>query len=234
MIVAVHQPQYLPWLGYFHKIAACDAFVLLDRVQYKKREFQNRNRIKTARGPEWLTVPVLQRGRYTQPLGEVEIDPAAPWARSHLDRIRLAYRGAPHFGELFPDLEKILGAGYTRLSDLSTALVRLHLERFGIATPLLLESDLAAEHGDFGLSTRRIVGICKALGADVYLSGAGGRDYMDLDLCAREGLCVTFQSFPHPAYRQLHGAFTPFLCAVDLLMNEGPRARGILLGGERA
>ena len=233
MIVSAHQPQYMPWLGYFAKIASSDLFVFLDDVQYKKREFQNRNRIRTERGEEWLTVPVRQSGRYHQPIRAVEIETTIPWGRSHLDRIRRAYRRAPHYAELDPDIEKILLAGYTRLQDLCVDLVRLFLDRLGIATPIRFESELRSEFGAFGTATARIVGICGALGADTYLSGAGGRDYMDLELCAAAGLAVSFQDFRHPVYRQQHGAFLPNMCVIDLLANEGPAARSILLGGAR-
>jgi hypothetical protein len=225
MIVAAHQPQYLPWLGYFHKMAACDLFVYLDDVQYKKREFQNRNRIRVKEGELWLTVPVLSKGRFDQEVREVEIDPTASWAKDHWTAIQLAYRHSPHFNDYAPELEAIYKSAWTKLSDLSLALIEFHRKHLGIRTPICRSSALRVETA----KTRRLVDLCRLLGADVYLSGQGARDYLEEERFTQGGIRLLYQNFQHPFYPQAYAGFQTYMAALDLLMNCGPKSRDILL-----
>lgn len=228
MIVAAHQPQYLPWLGYFDKIARCDAFVILDSVQYKEREFQNRNRIRTKDGPLWLTVPVVSKGLGRQPIGNVRIDTAASWQRNHLLSLKAAYGHAPFFKNHLPFLEDVYARAWDRLSDLNFHIIEYILKEFGIAKPVFFESRI----GTCQTKTCRLIEICAKLGADTYLSGAGGKDYLEEGLFPEAGIRLTYQEFAHPRYRQQFmkdsADFLPYLSAVDLLFNEGPRSREIL------
>lgn len=231
VIISVHQPHYLPWLGYFDKIDRSDVFVILDKVQYKKREFQNRNRVKTAGGVKWLTAPVVTRGRYLQTTGEVEIDNSEDWRASHLRTLELNYRRAPHFDPLYGALAELLNRNEWRLlAELNTAMLRFFMEELGIGTPIRFESELGAP----GEKTERIVNICRALGADAYLSGAGGRDYLDEAAFADAGLRLTYQDYEHPEYPQLHGAFEPYMAAVDLMFNAGAASLDIIRSGRRS
>jgi hypothetical protein len=199
MKVAIHQPQYLPWLGYFDKIDQADCFVLLDDVQFKKNEWQNRNKIKTAAGWQWLTVPVLHR--FPQRICEVRINRTDPWSRKHLQ----------------PFFEEIYAREWTLLLDLNLATIAYLAEALGIQTKLVLASSLPvpAELE----ATDRLIAICQAVGANTYLSGVGGREYLDLAPFKEAGIGVLFQAFQTRLYPQRFGAFVPDLSIVDLLFN---------------
>jgi hypothetical protein len=228
MIISVHQPQYLPWLGYFDKIAKCDKFVFLDNVQYKEREFQNRNKIRTGKGWIWLSVPVLSKGRGRQNISEVKIDNELDWKRKHLGSLKTAYSIAPYFKEYFPVLEEILGREWELLKDLNIEITRFVLNELSIYTPISLESDLNVNT----LSSQRIIDICKKLKADTYLSGSGGRDYLDSELFNKENVRLLYQDFQHPRYKQCYEPFEPYMSIVDLLFNHG-KAAGTILFPER-
>jgi len=225
MIVAIHQPQYLPWLGYFEKIDRADVFVLLDRVQYKKNEWQNRNRIKTADGWQWITVPVMYR--FPQRIEEVPINNRERWQHKQRQAITSNYRKAPFWEGLAPFIEEILGSDWEMISQLNIFGVKRLAEILGIKTPLYVASELGAfpETPD-----ERLIAITKHFGADTYLAGKGGRDYMDLDLYSRNGIQVLFQEYCHPVYDQLFGTFEPCMSVVDLLFNHGGESLKILRG----
>ena len=225
MIVAVHQPQYLPWLGYFDKMDRADVFVLLDTVQFKKIEWQNRNRIKTASGPQWLTVPVTYR--FPQRIGEVGINNRERWQHRQRQAILTNYRQAPCWDFPAPLIEELLTPAWERLSLLNIASVAGLAKLLGISTPLFVASELPGFPED---PDRRLIAIVKHFGADTYLAGGGGRDYMDLDLYRQSGINVAFQEYRHPVYEQRFGPFVPFLTVLDLLFNHGPASLAILRG----
>lgn len=223
----IHQPNYLPGLTYFDKIASADVFISLDTVQFIKRNWINRNRFKTAQGPIWLTVPVQTKGRYTQSIVETEIDSERDWVPQHRGTIESAYRKAPYFDAYAPALFGALAQGWERLAVMNECLLRLCLQCLGIDTPFVRASDVGAE----GSSTDLLINLCQAVGADTYLSGPGGRKYMEADRFAEAGIRLRFHAYQHPEYCQLHGAFEPDLSVVDLLLNEGPRSLEILRRG---
>lgn len=227
MKVAVHQPQYLPWLGYFDKMDEADCFVLLDDVQFKKNEWQNRNRIKTASGWQWLTVPVVRR--FPQRISEVRIDAGAPWSRKHIRALTMNYASAPAFDIHRPFFEELYAREWTLLHDLSLEAIFYLVAALGIQTKLVLASALALTPVE--TATERLVAICQALGADSYISGAGGRDYLDPDRFAEAGIGVDFQAFHCPSYPQRFGRFEPNLSVVDLLFNCGARSLEVLRQG---
>lgn len=225
MIVAVHQPQYMAWGGYFHKMDTADAFVFLDTVQYKKNEYQNRNLIKGPGGPQWLSVPV--RYRFGQEIREVRINDTVPWARKHLAALISCYGRAPFFDRYIGDFEGLLAGSYTGISELSIAAAGLIAQLLGIETALSVASSLppAGDQRD-----RRLVEIVKLLDGDTYLSGAGGRGYIDESVFKEGGVRLMFQEFSAPVYPQLFGAFAPNLSAIDLIFNTGPNAIDYLRG----
>jgi hypothetical protein len=231
MVVAIHQPEFLPWLGFCDKAMRADVCVLLDTVQFRKNYFQNRNRIRTAKGWDWITVPV--KHPQLVPITDVWIDVAALGRRKNTKRIEQEYRGAPFFDRYFPDLQARLAAAHDRLSALNLDLIRFTFDALGIATPLVLASSIAPAAA--GGATAVLVDLCRRLGASAYLSGISGRDYLDRARFEEAGIPIQFQEFHHPIYAQLHQPFVPCMSAIDLLFNHGPASRDILsaVDGER-
>jgi len=223
LIVSIHQPQYLPWLGYFDKIDQADIFCFLDNVQYKKNEWQNRNRIKTASAWQWMTVPV--RFRFGEKINEVAIDPTVNWQHKHLQAIITNYRKAPFFETYFGVFERIYQKQWSSLSELNIIIIKeicrlLGIDQFKSATAsqMQLRND----------PTGRLIDICKRLGGDTYLAGQGGAGYMDLKRFEESGIKVIFQDFIHPVYPQQFTGFVSYLSIVDLLMNCGPESMDIV------
>ena len=231
MIYSVHQPQYLPWLGFFDKLEKSDCFVFLDDVQYKHREFQNRNKIRTKDGWIWLTVPVFdERGIKVK---DVLIDGSRDWASGHLKSLKAWYARAPYFDAHIGFFESLYQKPWKHLVDLNVAVIEFALQALGIKKKIYFETALGAG----GEKTQRIINIGKKIGADVYLSGAGGREYLDAAGFESSGIELRYQDYTHPAYRQQFMKsktdFVPYLSIADLLFNEGGDSRTILGGGER-
>jgi len=225
MIVAVHQPQYLPWLGYFDKIDKADVFVLLDTVQFKKNEWQNRNKIKTAQGWQWLTVPVLYR--YPQLIHEVTLNDNVNWQHKHRQAMVSNYKRAPYYEMLEDFLEGIFSHSWQSISQLNGEVVRRLATMLGIDTQIYVASEL----GEFPENPdERLVAIAKHFDAGTYLAGMGGRGYMNLDVYNKNGIKVMFQDFKHPVYHQLFGGFEPFMSVIDLIFNHGDNSLTILRG----
>ncbi|RFC47013.1 MAG: WbqC-like protein family protein [Verrucomicrobia bacterium] len=226
MIVAIHQPQYLPWLPYFDKVDACDCFVYLDNVQFQKNGVQNRNQIKTPQGPAWLTVPL--RASLNLNIRDTPIA-AETWRKKHIRSIELFYARAP-FLNLFADgLRPILDRDWTFLADLNIAVTDWMCNQLGIVSRRIRASDLHSH----GAKDDLVIGICETLGATVYLSGRGAEAYQDPAKFARHGIELRYQDYKSQPYPQCFPAlnFVPNLSALDLILNSGPEARSILLGG---
>jgi hypothetical protein len=217
----------MPWLGYFDKIVKSDCFVFLDIVQFKKNEFQNRNKIKTAHGWMWLTVPV--RYKYPEHIDEVKVNNRIDWRKKHLRALDINYQRAPYFRDLFPTLEEFYAGDSESLTQINRASVLMCLGILGMNK----ETKVASEMGDFPEEpSERLAAICESLGADIYLSGRGGKDYLDLHPFQKRKITVIFQDFKHPVYPQLYGDFISHLSLLDLLFNCGPDSLN-LLGGMR-
>jgi len=223
MIVAVHQPQYMPWLGYFDKMDRADAFVLLDTVQFKKNEWQNRNKIKTSDGWQWLTVPV--RYRFPQKIFEVGIDTNVPWQRKHRQALRTHYTKAPYFNQTMEVLEPILSEPWEKIAPLNIKVVKELASALGITTQI----HIASEMGKFPENPHeRLVAITKHLGGDVYLAGSGSQAYVEIDYFKNAGIELIFQDYNHPQYPQLFGLFEYFMSVIDLMFNCGPDSLSII------
>ena len=225
MRVTIHQPQFLPWLGYLDKIDRADLFILLDTVQFKKNEWQNRNRIRTANGWQWLTVPVLHH--FGQRVQEVTINPAAAWREQHLRALEMHYARAPFRDRYLPALQEIYAQGWTKLSELNVVVIRWLLQAYGIGTPLRCASGMVAREEP----TDRLIDICRVVGATQYLAGPGADGYMDKPRFEASGVELEIQEFRHPSYRQVYEPFEPNLSAIDLLFCMGPEALSHLRGG---
>ncbi len=226
MIIAAHQPQYLPWLGYFHKIYKSEAFVFLDNVQYEDREYQNRNRIRTKDSWVWLSVPVLKTEQSYPNISEVYIDNSQGWNKRHSRSIYLNYARAPFFKEYSGFFEDLYKKNWGRLIDLNIYLIKSINQFLGIDKELYLESELKIT----STSTQRIIDICQALKADTYLSGEGGRAYLEEEKFKQNKIKLIYQNFQHPQYLQLYKPFLPFMSIIDLLFNHGRDSLKILLG----
>jgi len=231
MIVAIHQPHFLPWLGYLHRMAQADLFVLLDHVQFERRNYQNRTMIRMNGEARWLSVPVVQRSQKERILEkEVDnrLDGAKWWAANAFQTLRHAYGRARFFGRHAGALHRLLDTRRERLVDLNNASLELLRDAFAIRTPLVRSSELAVE----GARADLILNVCKATGADTLLAGFGGsRGYLDAEAFARAGVRIAWHEFKHPAYPQCGPQpFTPGLSAIDLLLNCGPAGRDILFG----
>ncbi len=228
MIAAIHQPQFMPWSGYFDKMDRADCFVLLDNVQFKKNEWQNRNRIKTAQGAQWLTVPVSFR--FPARIEEVEVNGSVNWRNKHLQALRTNYAKAPHWERLCEFLEGFYERDWERLVEVNRASIKWLRKELGIDTQLRMGSEME------GLSeepTQRLVDICRQVGADSYLSGVDGARYMEMERFADAGIEVIFQEYEPPTYPQLFGEFVSHLSALDLVLNCGEESGPILRGGRK-
>jgi len=231
MVISTHQPQYLPWLGYFDKIAKSDCFVFLDNVQYKHREFQNRNRIRTKEGWAWLTVPVVSKGLGRQKICDVLIDNSFDWQKKNWGTLNSCYGQAPFFKKYRDFFASVYTAKWQRLIDLNLEIIKFLLKEFEINTPLYYESQM----GISAQATDRIIEICAKLNADTYFSGVGAKAYLEEEKFVRAGIKLVYQDFVHPVYHQqfMEGkeAFSSYMSAIDLLFNTGEKSGSILRQG---
>lgn len=231
MVVVIHQPHFLPWLGYLHRMAQADLFIVLDHVQFERSNYQNRTMIRIDDAVRWFTLPVLQRShkeRISEKLLENSGDGPRWWGPNHFSTLRHAYRDAPYFGLYAPQFKKLFSTRFERLVQMNEAALELLRDAFGIRTPLARSSELGVE----GAKAELVLNLCRAVGADTLLAGFGGsRGYLREDEFARAGVRITWHKFNHPVYRQCGSApFAAGLSAIDLLFNCGPDSRAILLG----
>ena len=225
MKVAIHQPQYLPWLGYFDKLDSADVFIFLDTVQFKKHEWQNRNRIRTKDGWQWLTVPIIDR--FPERIDCVEINAGTDWQRKHAQALRQHYGRASFWNPLGPELVALLESPWTHLSKLNLAVTDLLCRYLGIKTFCLLASSLSTREEP----TDRLIDLCRAVDATAYLAGQSGPSYMEGTRFVEARIDVQVQAYIHPQYPQRYQPFVSHLAVVDLLFNCGPESLTILRSG---
>ena len=225
MIAAIHQPNLLPWIGYFYKMSVSDRFILLDDVQYNRRSITSRVKIKSQNGPVWLTVPVKKKGRYHQLISEVELEPGTHWKNKVLGTLQACYGKAPHYKVYFSSLAEIIEQDHQMLADLNIALIRWLARVFEIKTPMVLSSGLTGVDGE---STNRLIDICRLMGADQYLSGFGGQKYQQQELFQTANIDMLIYDFNHPQYPQMWGEFESGLSALDMLFNVGAESADII------
>ncbi len=216
MILTAHQPNYLPYPGLFQKIAAADVFLVVDTTQFVKRGpfgWIHRNRIRTPNGPIWLSLPVLNKGRYKQCILETELNPRVDWRRKHWRSIEWNYSRAPGWQQHSPGLTAIYEQKWTHLAPLGTAILRWFLAELELDREVVLASDLRAS----GRSTDYIVEFCRELGADTFISGVHGRDYLVPERFAEAGVELRFQSYEPPNY-SVRGERIDNLSMLDMLL----------------
>lgn len=220
--VAISQSNYIPWKGYFDLIASVDQFILYDDMQYTRRDWRNRNQIKTPKGVRWLTVPVLVKGKYHQTIRETQINGTA-WAAAHWKSLSLNYGRAPYYQAITSWLEPLYKTSqYAYLSDLNRAYLEAVCSFLDIRTPLTPSSDYRLVEG----KSERLAEVCVQAGATEYVTGPAAKDYLDESVFLKRGIKVTW--FDYDSYReypQLWGEFTHGVSILDLLFNCGPKSR---------
>lgn len=227
MILTAHQPAYLPWLGYFAKMARADAFVLHDLSRFDRGGMVNRNLIRTAQGPEWLTIPLSHADlRAERPIRDITIADDS-WRRRHWRAIQLAYRRAPHFAPHAEFLDDYYRGDYRTITEACLPLLHYFADQLGLPRPAARTSELGL--GPFD-RTSIIPLLCQKMGADTFIAGPHAADYLDWDRIRDTGHRVEIFRYRHPEYPQLHGGFHSHLSVLDLLMNCGPDSGRIVRG----
>jgi hypothetical protein len=219
--VAIVQSNYVPWKGYFDLIAAVDEAIIYDDMQYTRRDWRNRNRIKTPQGVQWLTIPVVAKGRYHQKIRETHID-GCDWSARHWKALTQNYRRAPHFAKIARWVEPLyLSAAYTHLSQVNRAFIEAICGYLGISTVISNSWDYCLPDG----KTERLADLCTQAGGTEYISGPAAKDYIEEGVFAERRIKLTWFDYSgYPEYPQLWGEFTHAVTILDLLFNCGEDA----------
>jgi len=219
--LAIVQSCYIPWKGYFDLINMADEFILYDDVQYTRRDWRNRNKIRTPNGSQWLTIPVEVSGKYLQKINETKISDSN-WAKNHWATITHNYRKAKYFKEFEPLFKTLfLDSTETYLSLINYKFITAINEILGIKTKISWSSEYALLEGQ----TERLLGLCKSAKATEYISGPAAKDYLDVSLFTQENILVSWMDYNnYPEYQQNYPGFDHFVSILDLLFNEGPQA----------
>ncbi len=230
MIVAIHQPEAFPWLGFFHKMHLADVFVILDTVQFEKNGVQNRNKLLVSGKPTWITLPLAGLSSNAK-IHEVRINWESPDIKKHLPTLKQNYGKHPHAKDVLHFLENHYAKKHERLADFNIDLILFLKEKLGIDTKIVRASDLPLSGTTKG-GTEVTLEICKVLGAKTYLSGSGAKAYLKTHMYDEAGIKVIFQEFKHPEYLQHKSKeFAAYLSALDLYMNHGPESLRHILKG---
>lgn len=231
-ILVAHQAEFLPWLGNISKATMGDVYLIFDNAQYVKKHWQNKNkiRIKGGDGWQWLTVPVKNIQNHLLRTDRVEIADDK-WRQQHLKSIKLAYSRAAHFDEYYPEIYEIYNREYVFLIDFLLSLIGYAFDKFDIEIPLYTVSQL--QKSGFTISGKKsqlVVSMCQAVGADVFIFGRDGRNYIEKELLIKNNIKYVFQKFEHPSYSQIQGEFISHMCFLDLLLNHGKKKSIEILG----
>ncbi len=225
MTVSIHQPNFIPWIGYFFKIYKSDTFVILDNVQFTKNSLINRNQIKTPQGAAWLTLPVEQSGKFGQTIKECRIHNKELTVKKTISTLQSNYSRAPYFKDHINKLSVLMNEAGESLCEMNISIIRWLIRELEIETKIVLSSDLDAVQGE---STERLVSICEKLGATNYLAGLGAKKYQEDQLFKENNIEIINTPFKYPQYHQQWGDFTPNLTILDVLFNCGPKTKTIL------
>lgn len=227
--VVIHQPDFMPYLGFFQRFLSADIYLVLDHVQfvYGSRAWTHRDKIKTPKGPQWLTISVRKPSRGTA-INQVELSDDVDWRNDHMCLLEANYRGAPFFAQIMPHLHRLYSEPVKMLADFNLSSIRMLMSLLDVERPMVLSSTLAPT----GAKSELLVDLLQKVGAAKYLSGIGARDYMDESVFEAAGIEVIWQNFRHPVYPQRFGDFVPNLSAIDLLFNCGIDGSRRILRGE--
>jgi hypothetical protein len=219
------QPSYLPWIGYFEQMVRADQYVFLDNVQFTRRDWRNRNKIRTNKGWAWLTVPVEQKNHYEQSLKETRIDNSVNWNKKHREAIRINYSRTPFFETYYPWLESVYDRQWEFLLDLCYETTEHIMDILDITTPTWKASELSAE----GTKSDFILNLCREMKATHYLTGGRARDYLIEEDFNRARIELEYQEYDHPEYPQRYSGFESHLSVIDLLFNVGDKSRDVIM-----
>lgn len=217
--VVIHQPDFMPYLGFFQRFLKADLYIVLDHVQFvngTSRSWTHRDKIKTAAGERWLTLSVKKTGRDT-PINQVELSDSVDWIQGNLNLLTQNYRKAPYYAEIMPMVEALYRSPQRLLADFNLRSIEMLMKLLDIRVPMVLSSSLEPD----GHKNELLIDLLGKVGATHYLSGTGARDYMAPDLFRDAGIEVLWQEFTHPVYPQQFGDFVPYLSALDALFNCG-------------
>lgn len=223
--VSIIQSCYIPWKGFFDLIGRCDEYIIFDSAQYVKRHWHNRNKIKTSKGAEWITVPVLTKSQFDQRIDEVEISES--WADKHWKGIELNYKKAAFFSDYGPKINSWLRTAGTmsRLTDVNEFLLRALVHELDLKVQVRRD----IEYRGRGSRSERLLSLCEAAGATHYLSGPSAKAYLDEELFRNAGIAVEWMQYgPYEPYTQLHGDFEHAVSVLDLLLNQGAKAKELI------
>lgn len=229
MNCVVLQPTYIPWRGFFHLIQKADVFVFYDDVQYDKHGWRNRNRIKTANGTQWITIPVNAKGSVSDHklIRDVPIVWQQAWSEKHWQAIRQAYGKAPYFKKYAPLVESFYTRRDELLSDFTCDTTELLARELGLtSTRFIRSSGLNAN----GTKTDRLLNVLTKVGATHYISGPAAQAYIEPEKFDQAGIGLEYMVYDYPEYEQLHGEFDPFVSILDMLFMVGDRAPELIWG----
>ncbi|CAI8414198.1 MAG: Uncharacterised protein [Gammaproteobacteria bacterium] len=223
--MAIMQPTYLPWSGYFGLMQSVDVFILLDSVQFARRSWQQRNQIKTANGAQWLSVPVQSKGKRSQPIFEVKLDKSSRFSITHRRCIEMNYAKTPYFRQYADTILPLLDNSSPLLADLTIDLILQLKTQLDISTFVMRSSELDGS----GLKADLLASLCVQVGATSYVSPPGSKSYLDeSDIFENIGVPVHYYKFKHPEYSQPFGEFIPNMSIIDMLFNCGERSSDLL------
>jgi hypothetical protein len=225
--VVIHQPDFVPYLGFFHRFLEADLYVVLDHVQFvngTSRSWTHRDKIKTPQGEKWLTLSIKKAGRDT-PINRIELSDTVDWAGANLAQLKQNYRRALYYDEVMPQVRKLYEKPGSLLGDFNLRSIEMLMVMLDVQVPFVLSSTLDPQGQKNGL----LIDLLQKVGATRYLSGTGARDYMAPDLFRDAGIEVLWQDFIHPVYPQQFGEFVPNLSALDALFNCGVQGARELL-----
>lgn len=234
MKIGALQTAYLPWLGFFDQIYRCDLFIIYDDLQYTRKDWRNRNRIKTSQGPMWLTVPVVAESAHKKRICDIEIAPDMRWAARHWKALKTNYARAPFFSRHSHFFHDLYASQWKYLAPLNREIIDYCLNQLKIRTEVLyssescIEQDYLRQCGGKTDATERIVFICNRFGAKSFLEGPSGKQYLKENVLEDAGIILQYHHYPHLRYRQRFGKFIPCLSIVDLLYNYGDESLAIL------
>jgi len=223
VIVSIHQPEHLPYLGYFNKMARCDKYIILDDVQFTKNNFQNRNKIIDKNNHEtWLSVPVEMKNHTQLLIKDMKIANIANWQKKYIKTIEQIYSKHEYYHKYIEEIKSIIIKHNKYLIDLNMAFIYFFRNTFNIDSKIIFSSSLNVN----SVKNERVIDLCKSVGATTYLSGNGAKNYLDSNSFSENGLELIYQDYEHPSYNSKN--FMPYLSSLDLLMNCGEDGENIV------